>query len=214
MPLYTCERSGWLRLTRNAWSSKFPIRARVSLLRVRMRRYTTRLSRRKFRNCFRFVTCPTCYSLGNSVSKRCIFMNRISQRKTSDHKEVCLCHGYRIPRGACPATAASQDPGIPHARRDLLTKGRAAAEAGAQPLTFTPRRTSSAEQHQHKAHSSAFDIRPFAFEKFFELREIKQNKTAEKNKEPEVTLSKLQIGNLIHLPAHRHTHLACLYLYA
>lgn len=118
------------------------------------------------------------------------------------------------PTGACPATAASQDPGIPHARRDLLTKGRAAAEAGAQPLTFTPRRTSSAEQHQHKAHSSAFDIRPFAFEKFFELREIKQNKTAEKNKEPEVTLSKLQIGNLIHLPAHRHTHLACLYLYA
>lgn len=47
---------------------------------------------------------------------------------------------------------------------------------------------------------------------------MKHSKTRRKkkhnNSEPKVTRDKLQIWKLIHLPAHRHTHLACLYLYA
>lgn len=144
MPLDTCECSGWLWLTHNAWSSsKFPIRACVSLLPVWMCRHTTCLSCRKFRNSFRFVTHLACYFQGNSVSDRCTLMNHISQRKTSKTQRALPLSWLSNPTGACPATAASQAPGTPHARRDLLTKGRAAAEAGAQPLTFTPRRTTA-----------------------------------------------------------------------
>lgn len=102
----------------------------------------------------------------------------------------------------------------PPCQEGFVDKGQSSS-GGRRPASHLHAATyNSAEQHQHKAHSSTFDIRPFSFEKFFELGEIKQNKTTEKNKEPGVTLSKLQIGNLIHLPAHRHTHLACLYLYA
>lgn len=46
---------------------------------------------------------------------------------------------------------------------------------------------------------------------------MKHNKTRKKkspNSEPKVTWHKLHMWKLIHLPAHRHTHLACLYLYA
>lgn len=144
MPSDTCECSGWLWLTHNARSSsEFPIRACVSLLQVWMCGYTRRLSSRKFRNSFRFITRLLCYFLGNSVSERCILMNRISQRKTSKTQRGLPLSRLSNPTGACPATAASQAPGTPHARRDLLTKGRAAAEAGAQPLTFTPRRTTA-----------------------------------------------------------------------
>lgn len=109
---------------------------------------------------------------------------------------------------AQPATTAPQDTDFLHHRRDLLTKGRAAQRLCPAPHLCT------ATQHQHKAQPSAADIHPFAFEKFFELKETKQNNTMEKKKKPEVTLSKPEICKLIHLPAHRHTDLARLYLHA
>jgi len=103
------------------------------------------------------------------------------------------------PARAC--LAASQDPGIPQrSRRVSLTQGRAASNTAPGRCT---------------AHSAMFEVCAFSSEKFFELKEMKQNKTRQQkpDSEPKVTLGKLQIWKLIHLPAHRHPHLECLYLY-
>lgn len=192
MPLYTWKSSGWLWFIHKACKgSKFPITSCLFLTRICTRRYTRGLSCRKLRNCCKFVTCLILQNIG-------FWWIAFPKGKLQNTQKLAfvtviwcgtsLPGQHSFPRPRHPAAV----------RRVFLTNGRAAREAGA---SLSPPRcpgTSAAMADQCKARSSAFEVWPFSFEKLFQLKEMKQNKTRQKKqltRSPKWHYANFRFGN-------------------